>query len=126
MSYHLSPVFVSLVSPHCRRNRHGSRLFGNAIGYGRVRIHSRRYMPFQPKNCATTPNGSMYFYASRFLDDYSCAGSGCQRTGSCTDGELVAVCTLRFQTNRIVLRHCCMMREWTRKSKIAGWKSITA
>jgi len=46
-------------------------LFGDAIDYARVRIHARRYMPFQPKNCAMTPNGSMYFHASCFLDDYA-------------------------------------------------------
>lgn len=48
-----------------------SLLFRNAIDYQRVRIHSRRYMPFQPKNCCMTPNGSMYFHASCFLDDYA-------------------------------------------------------
>lgn len=46
-------------------------LFRDAIDYARVRIHARRYMPFQPKNCAMTPNGSMYFHRSCFLDDYS-------------------------------------------------------
>lgn len=46
-------------------------LFRDAIDYARVRIHSRRYMPFQPKNCAMTPNGNMYFHQSCFLDDYS-------------------------------------------------------
>jgi hypothetical protein len=48
-----------------------SLLFRDAIDYARVRIHSRRYMPFQPKNCAMSPNGSMYFHASCFLDDYA-------------------------------------------------------
>jgi hypothetical protein len=48
-----------------------SLLFRDAIDYARVRIHGRRYMPFQPKNCAMTPNGSMYFHRSCFLDDYS-------------------------------------------------------
>jgi len=46
-------------------------LFRDAIDYARVRIHARRYMPFQPKNCCMTPNGSMYFHHSCFLDDYS-------------------------------------------------------
>jgi len=46
-------------------------LFGESINYGRVRIHARRYMPFQPKNCCMTPNGSMYFHQSCFLDDYT-------------------------------------------------------
>lgn len=48
-----------------------SLLFRDAIDYSRVRIHKRRYMPFQPKNCAMTPNGSMYFHHSCFLDDYA-------------------------------------------------------
>lgn len=48
-----------------------SLLFGDAIDYVRVRIHARRYMPFQPKNCAMTPNGQLYFHASCFLDDYA-------------------------------------------------------
>jgi hypothetical protein len=48
-----------------------SLLFGGAIDYGRVRIHGRRYLPFQPKNCAMTPNGSIYFHRSCFLPDYT-------------------------------------------------------
>jgi hypothetical protein len=48
-----------------------SLLFRDAIDYRRVRIHSRRYMPFQPQNCAMTPNGSMYFHRSCFLEDYA-------------------------------------------------------
>jgi hypothetical protein len=46
-------------------------LFGGAIDYERVRIHARRYMPFQPKNCCMTPNGSMYFHRSCYLPDYT-------------------------------------------------------
>ena len=48
-----------------------SALFGAAIDYAKVRIINRRYMPFQPKNCAMTPNGRLYFHHSCFLDDYS-------------------------------------------------------
>ena len=48
-----------------------SLLFGDAIDYRRVRVYNRRYMPFQPRNCAMTPNGSMYFHRSCFLHDYS-------------------------------------------------------
>jgi hypothetical protein len=48
-------------------------VFGESINYERVRIHARRYMPLQPKNCCMTPNGSMYFHRSCFLPDYSCA-----------------------------------------------------
>lgn len=46
-------------------------VFGASIDYERVRIHARRYMPFQPKNCCMTPNGSMYFHRSCFLPDYT-------------------------------------------------------
>jgi hypothetical protein len=48
-----------------------SLLFRDAVDYERVRIHARRYMPFQPKNCCMTPNGSMYFHRSCFLPDYT-------------------------------------------------------
>lgn len=48
-----------------------SLLFRDAIDYRRVRVHGRRYLPFQPKNCAMTPNGHLYFHASCFLDDYA-------------------------------------------------------
>ena len=49
-----------------------SLLFRDAIDYARVRIFSRRYLPYlQPTNCAMTPNGSIYFHRSCFLDDYA-------------------------------------------------------
>jgi hypothetical protein len=49
-----------------------SLLFGDAIDYSRVRIHNRRYLPLvQPRNCAMTPNGSIYFHPSCFLPDYA-------------------------------------------------------
>jgi hypothetical protein len=51
-----------------------SLLFHDAIDYPRVRIHARRYMPFQPKNCAMTPNGAMYFHKSCCLVDFSAGG----------------------------------------------------
>jgi hypothetical protein len=51
--------------------RMASLLFGGAIDYTRVRVHNRRYLPFQPRNCAMTPNGSIYFHHSCFLPDYS-------------------------------------------------------
>ena len=53
-----------------------SLLFGGAIDYSRVRIYRRRYLPFglQPRNCAMTPNGAMYFHKSCCLTDFS-AGS---------------------------------------------------
>ncbi len=48
-------------------------VFGDAIDYARVRIFNRRYLPFglQPRNCAMTPNGSMYFDKSCCLLDFS-------------------------------------------------------
>lgn len=48
-------------------------LFGDAIDYPRVRIFNRRYLPFglQPRNCAMTPNGSIYFHKSCCLLDFS-------------------------------------------------------
>jgi hypothetical protein len=52
-----------------------STLFGDALDYTRVRVHNRPYLPFglQPRNCAMTPNGSIYFHHSCFLADYSAA-----------------------------------------------------
>ena len=48
-------------------------LFQDAIDYQRVRIYNRRYLPFglQPRNCAMTPNGSLYFHKSCCLLDFS-------------------------------------------------------
>ena len=58
----LSPGEIAMVS----------LLFRDAIDYTRVRVFSRRYLPYlQPKNCAMTPNGSIYFHHSCFLDDYA-------------------------------------------------------
>ncbi len=48
-----------------------SLVFRDAIDYGRVRIYRRRYMPFQPKNCAMSPNGAIYFHQSCCLLDFS-------------------------------------------------------
>jgi hypothetical protein len=55
------------------------RLFGAAVDYAKVRIIGRRYLPFQPKHCAMTPNGSMYFHRSCWRDDFSTASIGEQR-----------------------------------------------
>ena len=52
--------------------RMASLLFGGAIDPARVRVHNRRYLPLvQPRNCAMTPNGSIYFHPSCFLPDYT-------------------------------------------------------
>ncbi|WP_220476910.1 hypothetical protein [Massilia cavernae] len=46
-------------------------LFGDAVDY--ARIFSRRYLPFgmRPRNCAMSPNGSIYFHKSCCLPDFS-------------------------------------------------------
>jgi hypothetical protein len=51
-----------------------SLLFRDAIDYAKVRVYRRRYMPFQPKNCAMSPNGAIFFHQSCCLLDFS-AGS---------------------------------------------------
>ncbi len=50
-----------------------AQLFGDAIDYRKVRIYNRRYLPFglQPRNCAMTPNGAMYFHQSCCLIDFA-------------------------------------------------------
>ncbi|RJG19112.1 Rhs element Vgr protein [Massilia cavernae] len=50
-----------------------SALFGDALDYARVRVFRRRYLPFgmQPRNCAMSPNGSIYFHKSCCLSDFS-------------------------------------------------------
>ena len=70
---------IPLNRPHSRQSRlltageiaMASLLFRDSIDYRRVRIHARRYMPFQPRNCAMTPNGSLYFHKSCCLLDFS-------------------------------------------------------
>ena len=59
-----------------------SALFGDAIDYARVTVFNRRYLPFglQPKNCAMTPNGAIYFHESCCLPDFS-SGSDHARHG---------------------------------------------
>jgi len=50
------------------------RLFGSAIDYARVRIHNTRFIPFlQRKDVCITPNGELYFHASRYRDDFAAA-----------------------------------------------------
>jgi hypothetical protein len=52
--------------------RMAALLFGAAIDPARVRVYSRRYLPLvQPRNCAMTPNGSIYFHPSCYLPDYT-------------------------------------------------------
>ena len=55
-------------------------IFGDALDYGKVKVYRRRYLWFglQPKNCAMTPNGHLYFHASCCLDDFSRGNAGQQ------------------------------------------------
>lgn len=51
-----------------------AQLFGSAIDYTRVRVHNTRFIPFlQRKDVCITPNGELYFHASRYRDDFSLA-----------------------------------------------------
>ena len=55
-----------------------SLLFRDAIDYSRVRIYNRRYLPFglQPRTCAMSPNGAIYFHKSCCLLDFSKGSEG--------------------------------------------------
>ena len=55
-----------------------SLVFRDAIDYSRVRIYNRRYLPFglQPRNCAMSPNGAIYFHKSCCLVDFSTGSEG--------------------------------------------------
>ncbi len=47
-------------------------VFGSAIDYKRVRVHNTRFIPFlQRKDVCITPNGELYFHASRYRADFS-------------------------------------------------------
>lgn len=49
-------------------------VFGGAIDYRRVRVHNTRFIPFlQRKDVCITPNGELYFHATRYRDDFSLA-----------------------------------------------------
>ena len=37
-------------------------IFGAAIDYARVRIHSRKYWPFQPRSYTMAPDGHLWFH----------------------------------------------------------------
>jgi len=48
-------------------------IFKDAVDYSRVRIHNRRYIPFQPNNCGLTPRGTVYAVGI-YSPDYSREG----------------------------------------------------
>ena len=100
--------------------RLASLLFGDAIDYSRVRIHNRRYMPFQPRNCCMTPNGSMYFHHSCFLPDYA------RGDPPAIHWFMHEMVDLWQDTHRLsrpgsgVYFGSCTMQGWTRKSEGDG------
>lgn len=50
-------------------------MFGSAIDYGRVRVHNRKWWPFQPRTVAMAPDGHLWFHpeGGLFCNDF-CAG----------------------------------------------------
>ena len=49
-------------------------IFGNAIEYGRVRMIPRKWWPFQPRDVAMAPMGSIHFHPESDLwsQDFAC------------------------------------------------------
>ena len=48
-------------------------VFGNAIDYDQVRIHRRKWFPFQPRRVTMAPRGHVHFHpdGSAYCDDFS-------------------------------------------------------
>ncbi|MDD5360046.1 MAG: hypothetical protein PHI79_04295 [Sulfurovaceae bacterium] len=46
-------------------------IFSNSINYSIVKIFKDRYLPFQNKNIALSPNGNIYFDEKHHQDDFS-------------------------------------------------------
>ncbi len=51
-------------------------MFGTAIDYDRVRLHRRRWWPFQPKLVVMAPDGDLWFHPQgpHWRDDFAAAG----------------------------------------------------
>lgn len=47
-------------------------VFGDAIAYDRVRVHNRKWWPFQPKRITMAPDGDLWFHpkGQLFCDDF--------------------------------------------------------
>lgn len=47
-------------------------IFGEAIDYDRVRVHNRKYWPFQPRGVTMAPDGNLWFHPGSgvFCDDF--------------------------------------------------------
>lgn len=55
-------------------------LFGDAIDYGRVRIHRRAWWPLQPRGVVMAPDGAIWCHpkGSAWREDYALAGPALQ------------------------------------------------
>ena len=53
------------------------RVFGDSIDLGRVRIHSRRWLPWvQPADSGMAPRGHVYMHGVAWREDYAAATAG--------------------------------------------------
>lgn len=50
-------------------------MFGDAIDYGRIRVHRRKWWPLQPRGVVMAPDGDLWFHPGGNLccDDFACA-----------------------------------------------------
>ena len=50
-------------------------MFGGAIDYDRVRVHRRKWIPFQPRDWTMAPDGHLWFHpqAAHYRDCFGCA-----------------------------------------------------
>jgi hypothetical protein len=55
-------------------------MFGDAIDYDRVRIHRRKWWPFQPRNITMAPDGHLWFHplAPHYQHCFGCADLSAQ------------------------------------------------
>ncbi len=55
-------------------------MFGGAIAYEQVRVHNRKWWPFQPARVTMAPDGDLWFHpdGGLFCDDFCRSGQGLQ------------------------------------------------
>ncbi len=46
-------------------------VFQDSVDYARVKVHTAKYIFFQPDNSGMTPNGEMYIAGTAYTDDYA-------------------------------------------------------
>lgn len=70
MNRSLTPGEIALARP----------IFADAIDYSRVRLHRRRWWPFQPRRVAMAPDGDLWFHPRGPLwhDDFAAAAPSLQ------------------------------------------------